>query len=63
MINNNDQQSLFNIIINAKNRVEFMKDRYIGNSFSMVFAEGIQNNTLEELGKSIRNSILSFDQD
>jgi len=63
MINSGDKESLFNIVLNAKNRVDFMNDKYIGNSFTAVFAEGKQGDTLEELGQSVRKAINSFNQD
>lgn len=63
MINSGDKESLFNIVLNAKNRVDFMDDKYIGNSFTAVFAEGKQSDTLEQLGQSVRKAINSFNQD
>jgi hypothetical protein len=63
MVNNDDKESLLNIVLNAKNRVDFINDSYIGNSFTAVFAEGSQNHSLQELGQSVRKAINSFNQD
>jgi len=63
MIHNEDKVSVFNFIMNTKGRVEFVGERFIGNSFTICFAEGKQSDSLEELGKSIRTAINSFNED
>jgi len=63
MKENNDKVSVFNLAMNAKNRLSILKDKDVGNSVCNIFAEGSIEDSIEDLGKSIRASINQFDED
>jgi len=63
MINNKDTDSLLFMIINARNRLQFIDKSALGTASVNIFAEGNINLSIEELGKRIRNSINQLDDD
>jgi len=63
MINNKDTDSLLFMIINARNRLQFIDKSALGTASVNIFAEGNINLSIEELGKRIRNSINQLDDE
>jgi len=63
MINNQDKDSLLCLIINARNRLNFINKSSLGTATVNIFAEGNINLSIEELGRRIRNPINQLDED
>jgi len=63
MINNQDKDSLLMLVLNARNRFEFIDKHSMGTSTSFTFVEGHVNCSIEELGQKIRSAINQFTED
>lgn len=63
MINNQDTDSLLFFIINARSRLPFIDKKALGTATVNLFAEGNINLSIEDLGKRIRDSINTLDED
>lgn len=63
MINNQDSDSLLFMVVNGRNRLDFIDKKAVGNATVNVFAEGHINLSIEELGKRIRDAINQISED